>query len=177
VTATIEPGTTALGQARPPITPKKVATVKIWAVVGALILAFEAYVLIKWVTGPNFQNVPPGPTPVPLGFKVAGTAITVGGAIAVVWFFWQWVVKPWRRSRTVTAEGLLLTWFATFAWFFDPFANAFHAYFTYNSWLPNRGRGSLTSRSGGRSRQANPVRCRRIRWDSSSPRMFGAFSA
>ena len=27
----------------------------------------------------------------------------------------------------------------TFAWFLDPFANFFHAYFTYNNWLPNMG--------------------------------------
>ena len=123
---------------QPPM-PKPIAAVKIWAFFGALILAFEAYVLIRWVTGPNFQNVPPGPTPVPLGFKIAGTAITVGGAIATVWFFWNWVVKPWRRSRNVTAEGLMLVWFATFGWFFDPFANCFHAFFTYNSWFPNMG--------------------------------------
>ena len=142
MTATIEPTTAAgalIEKAQLPVEPKQVPSVKLWAFAGALILAFEAYVLIKWVTGPNFQNVPPGPTPVPLGFKIAGTAITVGGAVATVWFLWNWVVKPWRQSRTVTAEGLLLIWFATFAWFFDPFANFFHAYFTYNSWFPNMG--------------------------------------
>src|SRR5262249_40563729 len=110
MTTTIEPAkkTTVPKQAAPPGAAKQGAAVKIWAFFGALLLAFEAYVLIKWVTGPNFQNVPPGPTPVPLGFKIAGTAITIGGAVATVWFFWQWVVKPWRRSRTVTAEGLML---------------------------------------------------------------------
>jgi hypothetical protein len=144
--------------------PKKVATVKIWAVLGALVMAFEAYVLIKWVTGPNFERVPAGPTPVPMGIKIAATAVTALGFPAMLWCFWQWVVKPWRRSRIVTSEGLLLTWFATFAWFLDPFANYFNAFFTYNAWLPNMGSwvadvpgwASITAGSPGRM-QAYPL--------------------
>jgi hypothetical protein len=119
--------------------PNKAATVKIWALFGVLAIAFETYVLLKWVTGPNFEHVPAGPTPVPTGIKVAATTVTVLGFPAMLWFFWNWVGKPWRRSKTVTAEGLLLIWFATFAWFLDPFANYFNAFFTYNAWLPNMG--------------------------------------
>ena len=44
-----------------------------------------------------------------------------------------------RKAATRAAEGLMLLWFATLAWFLDPFANFFNAYFTYNSWLPNMG--------------------------------------
>lgn len=119
--------------------PKSAATVKIWAAFGMLIIAFEAFVLIKWVTGPNFRPVPGGPNEPSTWQKVASTTVTVAGFPAMFWCFWNWVVKPWRQSRVVTAEGLLLTWFATFAWFLDPFANWFYPFFTYNSWLPNMG--------------------------------------
>jgi len=123
----------------PPVQPKVIPGVKIWAFFGALIALFETYVLIKWVTGPNFEAVPPGVTPVPDGVKIAGSVITYGGFVAMFYLIYRFVWKPWRQSRTVTAEGLLLVWFATFSWFMDPFANMFTPFFTYNSWFPNMG--------------------------------------
>jgi hypothetical protein len=121
------------------VEPKTVPGVKLWGFFGALILAFEAFVLIKWVTGPNFKRVPGGPTPVPDAIKIATTTVTVLGFPATIAVLWHWVVRPWRRERQVTAHGLMLIWFATFAWFLDPFANFFNAYFTYNNALPNMG--------------------------------------
>jgi hypothetical protein len=118
---------------------KKVPGVKLWAFWGALLIAFESFVLIKWVTGPNFKRVPAGPTPVPEAIKIAATAMTALGVPLTIFVLWRWLIRPWRRERRVTAHGLMLIWFGTFAWFFDPFANFFHAYFTYNNWLPNMG--------------------------------------
>lgn len=118
---------------------KKVPGVKLWALFGFALLAFQTYVLVKWVTGPNFESVPAGPNDPSTAVKVAGSVVTYAGFPAMLWCIYNWVVKPWRRSRIVTAEGLMLIWFGTFGWFFDPFANTFNAYFTYNSWLPNMG--------------------------------------
>jgi hypothetical protein len=119
--------------------PKYVPGVKIWALFGLMVLALETYVLVKWVTGPNFENVPSGPNEPSSAVKLAAGVITFAGFPAALWCFYNWVIKPWRRSRIVTAEGLMLVWFGVFGWFFDPFANFFNAYFTYNSWLPNMG--------------------------------------
>ena len=41
---------------------KKITPVKIWAAVGGVILAFQLYVWIRWITGPHFERVPAGPT-------------------------------------------------------------------------------------------------------------------
>src|SRR6516225_6320290 len=41
---------------RPSVTPP----IKIWATVGALVLAFIVCVLFRWMTGPYFQRVPAG---------------------------------------------------------------------------------------------------------------------
>jgi hypothetical protein len=118
---------------------RKVPGIKLWGVPGALLIAFEAFVLIKWVTGPNFKRVPAGPTPVPNAIQVASTAMTALGVPLTVGVVYQWLWKPWRRERRVTTEGLMLIWFGTLGWFFDPFANFFNAYFTYNNSLPNMG--------------------------------------
>jgi len=51
--------------------PRRIVPVKWWAGLGALILAFITYVLIRWVTGPFFERVPTGPTDPPAYMKVA----------------------------------------------------------------------------------------------------------
>jgi hypothetical protein len=119
--------------------PRQVATVKLWALFGVVVIAFETYVLIKWVSGPNFEHVAPGPTPVPEFIKIAASVVTYGGIPAALWCIYNWVVKPWRRSRIVTPEGLILVWFMTFGWFMDPWANWAYPFFTYNAWLWNMG--------------------------------------
>ena len=40
--------------------PAKVKPVRIWATLGGAILAFQLYVWIRWITGPNFERVPAG---------------------------------------------------------------------------------------------------------------------
>jgi len=121
------------------VQPKVVPGIKIWAFLGAVFALFEAYVLIKWVTGPNFESVPAGPTPVPDAIKIAGSVVTYAGFPAMFYCLYRWAWKPWRRTGHVTVEALLMIWFATFSWFMDPFANMFSGFFTYNSWFPNMG--------------------------------------
>ena len=113
--------------------------IKVWASIGALILGFEAYVLIRWVTGPYFKRVPAGPTPVPEAMKIAMIALAAVGIPLAGGFVWNWLVRPWRRNGRVTPEGLLVLYALTFEWFWDPFLNYFNAYFTYNNYLPNMG--------------------------------------
>ena len=55
----------------PTIAPDRVTVpVKWWAALGAGILAFQAFVLARWLTGPYFKHVDPGPTPLPGWMKV-----------------------------------------------------------------------------------------------------------
>jgi len=41
--------------------PRQPRPIAAWAAVGALFWAFQAFVLIKWVTGPYFTSVKSGP--------------------------------------------------------------------------------------------------------------------
>src|SRR5262245_14873843 len=59
----------ALGSAT--LAPPKLVPVKYWAFAGAVITAFMAYVILRWITGPYFERVPTGPTPIPGWMKVS----------------------------------------------------------------------------------------------------------
>src|SRR5271167_2047879 len=78
---------------------RRLVPVKWWAGLGALILAFIAYVLIDWATGPFFERVPTGPMDPPGFMKVAmvffqAASIPVGIGL-ICWF----VVRPIIRQH------------------------------------------------------------------------------
>ena len=81
--------------------------IKVVAFFGALTLGFIAYVWIRWITGPYFKRVEPGPTHAPGWMTttfVVWQAAGVVAAAACVWFF---LIRPWRRDRRISTDGLL----------------------------------------------------------------------
>lgn len=113
-------------------------TVRVWAAVGGAVLLLQLYVWIRWVSGPYFARVPGGPSDPPLYMKIPLTinmvVVCVGLPIAIYWF----LVRPWRRERRITLDGLLLISMGLM-FFQDPLLNWFNTWCTYNSWLPNFG--------------------------------------
>jgi hypothetical protein len=112
--------------------------IKVWAALGALVLAFEAYVLIRWVSGPNFRHVAAGPTPEPGWMHTAGSLWEIAGILATVGIVYGFVVRPWRREGRISTDGLLVCAFATL-WFEDPLSAYTGHWFTYNANLVNWG--------------------------------------
>lgn len=116
----------------------KVKPVQIWAAAGGALLVLQLYVWIRWVTGPYFQRVPAGPTDPPMYMKAFLTmnsvVVCVGLPIAIWWF----IVRPWRRERRITLDGMLLVSMGLM-FFQDPLLNYFNTWCTYNTWLFNRG--------------------------------------
>jgi len=124
----------ALGT-RPESTAKPV---RIWAIAGGAILAFQLYVWIRWITGPYFKRVPAGPSDPPTLMKVvllAWTAVIVLGLPVGIYYF---IIRPWRRERRITLDGMLLV-ACGLLFFQDPLLNYFNTWSTYNSWMFNRG--------------------------------------
>jgi hypothetical protein len=118
--------------------PRRIVPVKWWATLGALILAFIAYVLIHWVTGPYFERVPTGPTDPPTYMKVAIVifqAVSIPVAIGLIYWF---AVRPLIRERRLPLDGMLVLAFFTL-WFQDPLSAYGGHWFTYNSWAINWG--------------------------------------
>ena len=112
---------------------------KVWATFGALILAFEAYVIFQWVTGPYFTPVDIGASEVPDWMEISLHAQEVVFGVILALVIWHFIVQPLRKERRMTSDGLLCIAIFVFAWFQDPIANYSGAIFTYNSGLLDMG--------------------------------------
>jgi Spirocyclase AveC-like len=121
----------------PPQTPVNRPVVW-WGLLGAVMLAFMTYVMIRWVAGPYFKNVPGGPTRVTTPQKVALLAIQIGSPIGALFCLYWFLVRPWRREGRPSSAGLLVACYACL-YFQDPLEMAGGYWFTYNSTLWNRG--------------------------------------
>jgi hypothetical protein len=112
--------------------------VRAWAIAGGAILAFQLYVWIRWLTGPYFERVPAGPSDPPTLMKavlLTWTAVIVLGLPVGIYYF---IVRPWRRERRITLDGMLLV-ACGLLFFQDPLLNYLNTWSTYNSWMFNRG--------------------------------------
>ncbi|WP_205698829.1 spirocyclase AveC family protein [Conexibacter sp. SYSU D00693] len=112
--------------------------IKVLALLGALLVAFMAYVWVSWIAGPYFERVPAGPSDAPGWMTTTFAAWQAGGLVAVVACYWFFVVRPWRRDGRPTTDGLLVIACSTL-WFQDPLSSYFGHWFTYNAELVNFG--------------------------------------
>ena len=82
--------------------------VQIWAAFGAAILLLQLYVWTKWVTGPYFEQVYAGPTPLPMYMKIPlilnGVVLWTGLPFAIYYFFKLTSAKDEIKSP--------ITWYA-----------------------------------------------------------------
>lgn len=115
-----------------------VRPVKVWAVVGGALLALQAYVWFGWITGPYFHRVATGPSDPPMFMKVPLTANAVILLAALPFAVWWFFVRPWRRERRISLDGMLVV-SCGLMFFQDPLLNYFNTWCTYNTWLFNRG--------------------------------------
>ncbi|MEA2169306.1 MAG: hypothetical protein QOF76_2606 [Solirubrobacteraceae bacterium] len=78
-----------------------------WAVVGALMLAFQLYVLGRWVFGSNFTSTDAaGPDTVSDTTKAFYVALQAAVTVATVVCLYFWVVRPWRREGRLTTDAM-----------------------------------------------------------------------
>jgi hypothetical protein len=109
-----------------------------WSAIGAVLLLVEVAVFVSWVAGPHFKAVPSGPTPVPGSLDVAIRVIEVLSVLALLGFLYWFLVRPWRRERQVTADGMFCVALLLVS-FYDPACAYFKMWFAYNSHLVNFG--------------------------------------
>lgn len=112
--------------------------VQIWAVIGVMLLALELYFGIKWVLSDSFVAVPVGTDLPPLWMRRVldiGQVLMTLGWLACVYGF---VIRPWWRERRLGTDALIVIG-CTLASFWDALSNIGQFWFTYNTYLFNRG--------------------------------------
>jgi hypothetical protein len=118
--------------------PKPTLPVNVFAFLGVMLVIFECYVLIKWVTGPFFARVPSGPSEPPALMQGILIAWQVGSIPATLGLTYWYVIRPWMRDRKLGIDGILVISFLT-VWFQDPLSSYGGHWFTYNTWMINFG--------------------------------------
>src|SRR5262245_59753705 len=121
-----------------PIAANNTPPVKIWAGLGVVLIAFIAYVLISWISGPYFKEVPSGPSEATglIGFSVVFWQIVTIPAMLGLWYLF--IVRPWRREGNVGPDGIMVIGFSLM-WFQDPLSSAWNHWFVYNTEMVNFG--------------------------------------
>lgn len=129
-----------INAARPSAPPPAI----IWAGLGAVILLFQVYVLGKWLTGPYFVATNPGPDHISALQHDYFVFMQIAVPLFALWMLWNWLVKPWRRTGSITTDGRLIAAFAMI-FFWDMSMNISSTALFYNSYFFNRGAWNLGS--------------------------------
>lgn len=112
--------------------------VKVWAAIGIALLAFEGFLLTRWITGPHFAAVPSGPSVPPTWMRAVIDFWQVGGNVVLLVFLYYVVFKPWRRTGTFTTDGLFCLALLLTS-IYDPLSNYTSHWLTYNAYFVNFG--------------------------------------
>lgn len=104
------------------VAPPKSKPVVAWAIIGSCFVVLQTYLLIRWVTGPDFTHIGTGVTPVPdyMRYAVHGTEALM--AVCIPLMLYSFVVKPLRARGRLSLDGLLILAFF-WVWWQDPLFN------------------------------------------------------
>src|SRR6266542_3397377 len=81
-----------------PVQASSAQPVQWWAIVGGAFLAFYAYLIIAWVSGPNFTSVPSGPDSPPGWMSAVQVSWQAIGIPLTGFLLYRVLIRPWRRD-------------------------------------------------------------------------------
>lgn len=110
----------------------------VWACLGAVSLAVVLNGWIRWILSDDFQATDPGPDKMSAATSAALVVVQFGGTALGAWLVWRFLIRPMRRERRLTLDGMIIIAAFT-AWFYDPGANYLNFSFAYNAHAFNRG--------------------------------------
>ena len=120
-----------------PVGVRRITPAKFWAVLGLFFVVLQAYIYIRWFSGPDFHTTPTGSDPVPTIVKVWAWFVQIATIIAIVAAIWYCARQVIRERRLTFDAILLIAWFSMM--WQDPILNYIRPTFFYNSYLINFG--------------------------------------
>lgn len=109
----------------------------VWAAIGAVAIAVQAYVYVCWLSSPDLEPAPLGPDPVPSSDKtwawILQPLFIVAGLAATLW-----VVRGCIRAGRLTFDAKLWCAFVSLAWL-DTVANFTRPVVAFNAYYVNLG--------------------------------------
>lgn len=127
--ARVSRGETTAAKDSPPI---------VWlARLGAVFVAMQAYVYLRWIFSDKFVTTPSGPDPVP-GSTMIWIRVWEIGCLAGGVVFLGWIIRKTRRDKEFPAVGVFVVAWLLAAWQ-DVGVNAIRPVFAYNSGFFNMG--------------------------------------
>jgi Spirocyclase AveC-like len=127
---------------RPEIGDVKARTtkpVKVWAGIGVAWLALIVYQWADWLFSGHAKATPKGPSVAPDWMVVSARVWEIAVVVLSVITIRHFIVRPWRRERRLTLDGMLIiAW--VFSWFAqDPWLSYSRQFFNYSSLFWNLG--------------------------------------
>lgn len=118
---------------------RRTPPVKVFALLGAALLALIVYMITKWIVLGHVKPAPVGDTSMVTEWTYflirANEALMVAISSFVVW---RYIVQPWRRAGKLSLEGLfVIAWGCL--WAMDPWSNAGREWWNYSSLFLNLG--------------------------------------
>lgn len=118
--------------------PGRFLPIVAWAAAGAVLLAFEVYVLVRWIGGSNFESTDPGADDISDGKQAFFIALQVVVPVAAAVAIWFWVIRPWRREGRLTTDAMFVL-AGAMLFFWDMSLNYTTTALLYNSHFVNFG--------------------------------------
>lgn len=108
-----------------------------WAVIGALCLALEAYVMLSWVLSSDFAPSPRGADPIP-ALTLFWVRFFEGLSLVMVPLALLYAWRTSRREGRLSTEAVIILAWTTLFWQ-DPMINWARPSFFYNAYFVNMG--------------------------------------
>lgn len=110
----------------------------VWlARLGAVFVAIQLYVYLRWIFSDKFTPTPAGPDPIPGSAMFWIRFWEIGCVLAGIGLVW-WIVRKMRAERELPPVGVFVVAWLLAAWQ-DPGVNATRPVFAYNSGFFNMG--------------------------------------
>lgn len=111
---------------------------RLWAALGGVLLATEAYTLARWIHSPFFHPSPVGSDPITTTALLALRSMEAIGAIGFFVALWFFLISPLINKRGLNADGKIFIAMITAYWL-DPLYNFTNFVWYYNAYAFNMG--------------------------------------